>query len=149
MTQSDDMVTSRPHTAGAAALVDESRGHRSSARRGLRRGLLAVPVALALMAPAGPALAQTTGTSGYKQTPPTPTTSTPANGTAPAKEKTPTTTTPKAAPEPTATTPSTATEPSTSKLPFTGLDLRWVVGAGLLLLAGGLSLRLFTLRRQN
>jgi hypothetical protein len=33
-------------------------------------------------------------------------------------------------------------------LPFTGLDLRWVIGAGALLLAAGLSLR-FTQRRQR
>jgi uncharacterized membrane protein len=154
MTQSDDTVSRGPHTAGATSLGGDSRhGRRHSWSRGARRGLLAVPVALTLMAPAGPALAQTTGTSGYKQSPPTPTTSTPKSGTAPSKEATtPVTTTPKASTEPatTTTTPTatTAVSPSESKLPFTGLDLRWVVGAGILLLAAGLSIRIAQ-RRQR
>jgi hypothetical protein len=151
MTQTDCMVSSRPQTAGAAALsgeiLDGPRGART--RRVARRGLLALPaVALALAAPAAPALAQT-GTSGYNQKPPTPnTTSTPKSGTAPSKEAT----TPKTSPAPvtttptTATTPTTSTSPSQSTLPFTGLNLTWVVVAGLLLLAGGLSIRVMQRR---
>jgi hypothetical protein len=33
-------------------------------------------------------------------------------------------------------------------LPFTGLDLRWIIGAGVLLVGAGLSLRM-TQRRQE
>jgi hypothetical protein len=160
MTRIDGIVSSEPHTAGAATIGSELPDDRVSARwrRVARRGLLAVPVALALAIPA-PALAQTTGattnvTSGYATKPPvtTKTEQEPKSGTAPSKEATtpqakatpaPTTTTPATTPAPTTTTP-VATE---SKLPFTGLDLRWVLGAGLLLLAGGLSIRL-TQRRS-
>jgi hypothetical protein len=153
MTQTDCMVSGRPQTAGAASLsgetIDGPRGTRT--RRVARRGLLALPaVALALATPAAPALAQT-GTSGYNQKPPTPTTTTtPKSGTAPSKEAT----TPKTAAEPTTTTPApttataptTSTSPSQSALPFTGLNLTWVVAAGLLLLAGGLSIRVMQRR---
>jgi hypothetical protein len=148
MTRSDGKVSSGPHTEGKASL---GRGDRP-ARRGVRRGSVALSVALALMLPASPALAHTTGTSGYKQEPPKPkTTTTPKSGTAPSKEATtPTTTTPKAATEPaaTTTTPTKAVTPSESKLPFTGLNLGWVVGGGLLLLAAGFSIRVVQ-RRQR
>jgi hypothetical protein len=156
MTRTDSMVSSGPQTAGAATLGSELNDDRRRARsrRVARRALLAVPVALAVAIPA-PALAQTetttNSTSGYGSKPPVTTKTEPKSGTAPSKEAT----TPKSAPEPTSTTPATSTEPAKtsvspaaeSKLPFTGLDLRWVVGAGLLLLAGGLSLRL-TQRRS-
>jgi hypothetical protein len=151
MTQTDSMVPSRPQTADAASFSGEipARHSGARARRAARRGAFALPaVALALAVPAAPALAQT-GTSGYNQKPPTPnTTSTPKSGTAPSKE----TTTPKTSPEPvtttptTATTPTTSTSPSQSSLPFTGLNLTWVVAAGLLLLAGGLSIRVMQRR---
>jgi hypothetical protein len=154
MTRTESMVSSGPQTAGAATLGSELNDDRRS-RRVARRALLAVPIALAVAIPA-PALAQTTGTttsatSGYGTKPPVTTNAEPNSGTAPSKEAT----TPKSAPEPTSTTPATSTEPAKagtapaaeSKLPFTGLDLRWVVGAGLLLLAGGLSIRL-TQRRS-
>jgi hypothetical protein len=155
MTWTDSMVSGGPQTEDAAKLDSQLHDARAAARgrRAARRALLAAPLALALAIPA-PALAQTsgTGTSGYNQTPPVKTTSEPKNGTAPSKEST--TPKEKAAPAPTATTPTTSTAPTTtsptataSKLPFTGLDLRWVVGAGLLLLAGGLSIRL-TQRRS-
>jgi hypothetical protein len=155
MTRTDSMVSSGPQAADAATPGSELHDDRGSARsrRVARRALLVLPVALAVAIPA-PALAQTkstTGTSGYNQTPPVKTTPEPKSGTAPSKEAT----TPKSAPEPTTTTPATTTAPAKasvtpaaeSKLPFTGLDLRWVVGAGLLLLAGGLSIRL-TQRRS-
>lgn len=141
------MVHDGPHREDDALL-----GGGRRARRGVRRGSVALSVALALMVPASPALAQTTGTSGYKQEPPKPqTTTTPKSGTAPSKEATtPAATTPKAATEPTTTTttPTQAVSPSESKLPFTGLNLTWVVGGGLLLLAAGLSIRLLQ-RRQR
>jgi outer membrane biosynthesis protein TonB len=156
MTRTDSMVSSGPQTAGAATLGSELHDDRRSARsrRVARRALLAVPLALAVAIPA-PALAQTetttNATSGYGTKPPVTTKTEPKSGTAPSKEAT----TPKSAPEPTSTTPATSTEPAKSstapaaesKLPFTGLDLRWVVGAGLLLLAAGLSIRL-TQRRS-
>jgi hypothetical protein len=159
MTRTDSMVSSGPQTAGAATIGSELHDDRDRARsrRVVRRALLAVPLALAVAIPA-PALAQTettntttNATSGYGSKPPVTTKTEPKSGTAPSKEAT----TPKAAPEPTTTTPTTTTAPAKagvspaaeSKLPFTGLDLRWVVGAGLLLLAGGLSLRL-TQRRS-
>jgi hypothetical protein len=162
MTRTDSMVSSGPQTAGAATIGSELHDDRARSRRVARRALLAVPLALAVAIPA-PALAQTettntttNATSGYGSKPPVTTTTEPKSGTAPSKEAT----TPKSAPEPTNTTPATTTPTTTtapaktgvspaaeSKLPFTGLDLRWVVGAGLLLLAGGLSLRL-TQRRS-
>ena len=161
MTRTDSMVSSEPQTAGAATLGSELHDDCRSARsrRVARRALLAMPLALAVALPA-PALAQTetttNSTSGYGTKPPVttksePKKSEPKSGTAPSKEAT----TPKSAPEPTSTTPAASTEPAKastapaaeSKLPFTGLDLRWVVGAGLLLLAGGLSIRL-TQRRS-
>ena len=118
----------------------------------MSRTLLALPATVALMLPAAPALAATT--TGYQQTPPPPSTTTgsqttgkPASGTGPSKETaTPTTST---SPANTATpSTSTAVHSSNSTLPFTGLDLRWIVGAGLLLLAAGLSIRV-TQRRQG
>jgi hypothetical protein len=152
MMRTDGVVSNMPQAAGAASISRMSRG--GSARRGLRhiarRELLALPAALALMVPAAPAFAQTssTGTSGYNQKPPTPTTTTEAKKeTAPSKEST----TPKTTTSPTTTTPAVTTAPTTtttpatpkaSTLPFTGLNLTWVVGAGVLLLAAGLSIRL-------
>jgi hypothetical protein len=82
-------------------------------------------------------------TTGYNQTPPTPTTgASPSAGTSPSKEtSTPTTTT---APTTTNNAPTTTTTPAksatASTLPFTGLDLRWTVGIGLLLMGMGFSI---------
>jgi len=132
MTRSDVVASSRPQTAGAAKM-----GRRSSA---LRR-LIAVPIvlllAVALVAPAS-ALATSTSTtneglSGYNK-------KTEEKGeTAPTKEKE------TAAPaettkEPAGTAPSSEAEAKTSTLPFTGFDLRWTVGMGLLLMGAGLSI---------
>ena len=82
-------------------------------------------------------------TTGYSQTPPTPTTGTSPNaGTAPSKE----TSSPTAATAPTTTSgaPTTTTTPAksakASTLPFTGLDLRWTVAIGLLLMGVGFSI---------
>lgn len=114
--------------------------------------MLALPAALALIVPAAPALAQTSsgtssnGTSGYSQTAPTPKTNTePKKEVEPSKEATKTTPTT----APTTTTPTTAVTPKASTLPFTGLNLTWVVGAGVLLLAAGLSIRLAQRRRPG
>jgi hypothetical protein len=159
MTRTEGMTSSRSHTPVAMSemslrgLATES-GRRpplaraSTRRRLARRGLLALPAALALLVSAAPAVAQaaetsSTGTSGYSQKPPTPTTKPePKKEVEPAKEEKKTTPTPTTTVAPTATTPTT----KASTLPFTGLDLRWVVGGGLLLLASGLSIRLLALR---
>lgn len=133
------------------------RGRSSSVLRGLSVTSLLLMLALAL-AP-GAALAAeptTTGytnttptTTGYGQTTPTPTTptttttkTTPATGTLPSKEsEKPTTSTPSTEPSPekTSSTPTTTTAKS-GTLPFTGFDLRWDIGLGLLLLAAGFSI---------
>lgn len=118
-------------------------------RRGLLRGLLAVFAALALLAAlAGPALASEP-TSGYtntttakKEVLPTKTTTTPKKEVAPSKA----TTTPAQAVEP-ATTP-TATTAKASTLPFTGLNLTWVVALGLAMVCAGGSI-VVVQRRQH
>jgi hypothetical protein len=110
----------------------------SANRRLVARGLLALPAVLVLVATVAPPLAQGSETSGYGQKAPTPKTE-PKKGAEPAKA----TTTPKAATSPAASTPAaTAASPKASTLPFTGLNLTWVLSAGLLLLAAGLAIRL-------
>jgi hypothetical protein len=153
MTPTQGTASSRPQEADAATISQASsrrtglRGRRRPIKdRPARRALLALPAVLALLIPAGPALAATTtGTSGYNTKPPTPTTKTePKKEVEPSKtESTPAATTPKAAVEPAkeTTTPTTPTAKA-STLPFTGLNLTWVVGAGVLLLGAGLSIRL-------
>ncbi len=136
-----------PRAVGAATFSRARRRRRDGVRRRFaRRELLALPAALALLVSAAPAVAQTTtgtsstGTSGYNQKPPAPKTKTePKKEVEPTKEKA----TPKTEVEPAkevATTPTTT--PKASTLPFTGLNLTWVLGGGLLLLAAGLSIRL-------
>jgi hypothetical protein len=102
------------------------------------RGLLALPLALALIAPSTALAAAPT--SGYSQTQPAPKTETipsPKGEAAPTQtSSTPTKTeTSSSGKEPTATT---ATKAST--LPFTGLDLRWVILGGVLLVGMGMSI---------
>jgi uncharacterized surface anchored protein len=97
------------------------------------------------------------GTSGYGSTPTTPTTTTPT--TPKTTPTTPTSTTP-------ATEPKTGTSPSKEKsasetapesksaekatsLPFTGLDLRWVIVVGVLLMGAGLSIVLVQRRQRR
>jgi cobalamin biosynthesis Mg chelatase CobN len=141
----------------------------------MSRTFLALPVVVfVLMLPAASALAVET-TTGYKQTPNTPTTTTttastttavstttaantttgyqqtptkPASGTGPSKETaTPTTST---SPANTAMPhTSTTAHSANSTLPFTGLDLRWIIGAGVLLLAAGLSIRIMQRRQRQ
>jgi uncharacterized surface anchored protein len=81
------------------------------------------------------------------------------SGTSPSKEATTPekkeATTPEkkeATPTTTSTTPATSTAPSTEKatastLPFTGFDLRWTVGMGLLLVGAGFSI--VTVQRRH
>ncbi len=148
MTRTQGMASSRPQTA-AAATISQASSRRTGprGRRRFARELLALPAVLALLVPAAPALAATgTGTSGYSTKPPAPTTKTePKKEVEPSKtESTPAATTPKTAVEPAkepTTTPVTTTAKA-STLPFTGLNLTWVVGAGVLLLGAGLSIRL-------
>jgi hypothetical protein len=110
----------------------------------MSRRLLALPLVLALMT-ASPALAATTGTSGYNQSPPKP-----SSGTGPSRETAKPKTTPPA--PATSTTPTTTATPSPSHattLPFTGLDLRWVIGVGVLLIGAGLSIRVVQRRQRH
>ena len=137
MTRTDVVASSRPQKAGAAPV---RKGSSSAMRR-----LLVLPVAFALtMALVLPttALAAEEGLSGYNNKPTTTsTTPTPTTGTSPSKESsTPTKTT---APETTKSEPTASTEPSAKKastLPFTGFDLRWTIGGGLLLIGMGFTL---------
>ena len=137
MTRTDVEASNRPQAAGTEA---SRRGSSRAARR-----FMVLPVALLLaIAPAAPTLAASSKSkealSGYS-TPPssgtspskstkTPATSTPTTGT-PAKEPAPATS---------SSVPTTSTSPKSSSLPFTGFDLRWTVGGGLLLLAMGFSI---------
>jgi hypothetical protein len=130
MTRTDVMASSRPQTAGAAS-------KRNGSTR-IQRGLLILPVlllmAFALVIPSSAVAAE--GTSGYNQTPTTPTT-TPTTGTSPSKETEKSTPASKEEPSKTTTAPSAE---KASTLPFTGLDLRWTVGIGLLLMGAGFSI---------
>ena len=137
MTRTNNVALDGPHAVGAAPL-------RKGSSRAARR-LLVLPLVLLAMAfvfPAG-ALAASTGEAGYGTTAPAPKTTTtpkttpttqtsPTSGTSPSKE---------------ASTPSsgvsaakTTSTSSTKTLPFTGFDLRWTVGIGLLLVAMGFSI---------
>lgn len=132
-----------PLTATAAPI---SRG--GSRRRRIARGLLALPLALALIAPGATALAAEP-TSGYSQTTPAPKTETtpaPKQETAP----TSTSTTPASETEPAKTSnePTATTAAKAKTLPFTGLDLRWVTIGGLLLVSMGMSI-VVTQRRRS
>lgn len=153
MTRTQGMASSGPQTAGTIGQASSRRTGLRSRRRPIkdrpaRRELLALPAVLALLVAAPPALAQTTpgtsstGTSGYNQKPPTPTTKTePKKEVEPSKEAAKTT--PKTSVEPAKETTTTPTvTPKAATLPFTGLNLTWVVGAGVLLLGAGLSIRL-------
>jgi hypothetical protein len=113
-------------------------GHgRSRRRRTMRRGLLVLPLALALIAPGATALA-VEATTGYSQTTPAPKTETTP---APKGEAAPTQSSSTPSKEaPTTSTEPTATTAKTKALPFTGLDLRWVILGGILLVGMGMSI---------
>jgi hypothetical protein len=159
MTRTDVMASSRPRTVSAAPMRRGS----SSFPRGLSLLAAALLSVLALTVPSTAAAESTAGygttttttttapsTSGYGQTPTTPTTTpttttpstTPSTGTLPSKEseKPATTPTSETAPAKTSSTPTTATSPKASTLPFTGFDLRWDIGFGLLLMGAGFSI---------
>jgi hypothetical protein len=152
MTRTDVVASSRPQKADAAPI---GKGSSNAVRR-----LLVLPVAFALtMALVLPtaALAAGEGLSGYNKTTTTTTTTTtstpsttptPTTGTSPSKESsTPEKTT---APEKT-NEPAKASGPTAKKatsLPFTGFDLRWTIGLGLLLTAMGVSI-VVVQRRQR
>jgi len=138
MTRTDVMASSRPHTAGVG------RAHREVLGSGRRATVLvlALLTTLALALPSA-SLATTTGTSGYNQKPATPTT-----GTAPSKESAPATSTPSTTPSPSTSTTPTNEAAKASTLPFTGFDLRWSLGIGLMLVAGGFSIVLLQRRRR-
>ncbi len=140
MTRTDVEASHGPHAGTEAS----RRGSSRAARR-----LMVLPVALLLaIAPAAPTLAAGSTSkealSGYGTKP--------SSGTSPSKStktptsKTPTTTSPTApASEPAPTTsssvPTTTTSPAkSSSLPFTGFNLSWTVGGGLLLIAMGFSI---------
>lgn len=130
MTRTDVVASSRPQKAKAAT---KRKGSSSMLRK-----LAVLPVAFALMmalvVPTSAFAAEKEGLSGYNSKP------TPTTGTSPSKESsTPTKTT---APETSSTEPATTSEPTAkaSTLPFTGFDLRWTIGAGVVLLAMGFSI---------
>jgi uncharacterized membrane protein len=153
-----DVKTSLRSQPQTAAPVGRGRARR---RRVALRGLLALPIAMMLLAPGASALAAE-ATNGYSQTTPPPTTTTTTTVTTTATTtpatKTETTSTPKGGVSPSSTsstpksTPTSAAEPAKSgvepstttakatTLPFTGLDLRWVVLAGVLLVGLGMSI---------
>jgi hypothetical protein len=159
--QNDLTAHDGPRSANAAP-IGSGRPRR---RRAVRSGLLALPLALALITPGATALAAE-ATTGYSQTTPPPPpktettpapktepTPTPGTSTTPTTE-TGTTSSPKGGVSPTQTssTPASSTQPAKSgneptattahatTLPFTGLDLRWVILGGVLLMGMGLSI---------
>jgi len=128
MTRTDVMALSGPRTASTAPLRRKALG----SWRGLVAGL-AVVLALAL-AP-GVALAASEPTSGYKQTP-TVSKTTPSKAVEPSKE----------AEKPKEVAP---TSEKATSLPFTGFDLRWDIGLGLLLIAAGVSIVVLQRRQRR
>lgn len=136
-------------TSNEVTALDRPR--RGSARRGLRFLIAALSLSLVVTAfSAMPVLAAETTTTttattstetGYNQKPEAPKEE---KKVAPAKEEK------EAAPK-SETEPAKEVAPvAAQKLPFTGLDLRWVVGMGLLLiLAGGISLRVVRRRERH
>lgn len=147
MTRTESVVSSRPQVGPSASGNHASSGFSGAGlRRTTRRIALIVPMALALMAPAAPTLAAEP-TSGYKEGSPAPKTA-PKSGTAPSESSSKPSSGASAPSSSSAAPTTTSASPSTSTLPFTGLDLRWIVGGGLVLLAAGLSIGL-TQRRQR
>jgi hypothetical protein len=143
MTRTNVMASSRPQAAEAAA-------ERSGSSR-VRRRLVILPVILALgLAPVASALAAEPAATGYNNSgakKPTP-----ASGTSPSKStKTPTTTPAKTvAPATTSSaTPTTTQTAKASTLPFTGFNLTWTVGGGLLLVCAGGSIMVMQRRGRR
>jgi hypothetical protein len=156
MTRTDVVASSGPRKASAASLSSGS----SRAWRMLSVVPIALLLAAVLFSPATALAAE--NTSGYSQTVPTPkttpstptsTTPSPSTGTSPSKEEKSATekTTPSKETSPTSSETPTSTSSSSKSgtLPFTGFDLRWVLGAGLLLTGGGFSLLMVERRRRR
>jgi hypothetical protein len=141
MTRTDVMASSRPGTHVGAARI-------GSGSSGVWRGLAILAVAMAVALLPSAAIAASEPTAGYKETP-TVSKTTPSSGVAPAKEEKPTTSTPakETAPSTTSSTP-TSSEKATT-LPFTGFDLRWDIGLGLLLIAAGVSIVVLQRRQRR
>jgi cytoskeletal protein RodZ len=140
MTRTDVMASSRPQTLGAAPMRRGSTGI-------LRRFVLLPVVLLMAIVLVGPSTALATGESTYGAKPNTPTT--PKTGTSPSKESSsPKTSTPTSETSPTTTAPTTEAEKA-STLPFTGFDLRWSVGIGLLLMGAGSSIVVMQRRQRR
>jgi hypothetical protein len=151
MTRTDVMASSRPQTPGAATM-----NRRSSTVRALVALPIVALLALALLAPGTAFGAEETATYGTPPPPPTtPTTTpttptTPTTGTSPEKsseEPTTTTSTPKE------TTPTSSSSPakeaSAKTLPFTGFNLSWSFGIGLVLMGAGFSIVMMQRRRRE
>jgi hypothetical protein len=134
------------------------------------RKLVILPVVLAVgLAPAAPALAAEAPLTNYEQKPNTPPATTPSPGTTPNTGTAPTSTgtTPGSGTSPSKSTktpastvtpaaansaPASTAKPAkatASTLPFTGLDLRWTVGAGLLLVGAGGSIMVMQRRQRR
>jgi cell division septation protein DedD len=139
MTRTDVMASSRPH---AVRVARRRRGPSGALSRVLALPVLLLAITLAAPSVAVAATGTTPTTSGYNQEP-----NKPSTGTSPAKEESKPTTTSKAkAPETTSTPAPQAQKAST--LPFTGLDLRWIVGIGVLMMGAGFSIVVMQ-RRQG
>lgn len=112
----------------------------------LLRRLAVIPAALLAIALIGPGTALAAeGTSGYNQEPPkttTTTTTTPKTETSPTGTTSPSkeTSEPTKSEEPTSSSSPEKAKAKASTLPFTGFDLRWSVGIGVLLMGAGLSI---------
>jgi uncharacterized surface anchored protein len=142
MTRTDVMASSRPQTEGAAKV-----GQGSTRRRLIVLPVVLLLLAVAAIAPMSAVAASTTtnkeGLSGYEKK------AEEKSGTSPTTE----TKTPKTEPTPTSTsTSSTSPSSETAKattLPFTGMDLRWMIGMGLLLAGAGVSIVTVQRRHRN
>ncbi len=139
MTRTGVMASSRPRTAGVAP----NRGGTWK----LLHALAALPAVLVLALALAPGLAlaeepksgYTTTSPATTETKPT-TTTAPSTGTLPSKESEEPKSTTAPASEPAASNASTTPTTKSSTLPFTGFDLRWDVGFGVLLLVAGFSI---------
>jgi hypothetical protein len=145
MTRTDVMASSGPQTT-----APRSTGSLRARRR--LRWLAAPAILLLALALAAPTLAATStnkeGLSGYSTTPTTPKSGTaPSKSTEPATKPAKTTPTPATEPAPARASSVPTTTPKSSTLPFTGFDLRWTVGGGLLLMAMGFSI--VTIQRRE
>lgn len=126
MTRSDVTVSGRPQAAD---------GEITGGGASISRWVAVVAVVLAVVLAPAAAIAASEPTSGYEQKPTTPTSTV-----APSKEKT--------TPTETAPTATTAPEKATT-LPFTGFDLRWDVGLGVLLILAGVSIVVLQRRQRR